>query len=196
MPLVTVDPGAMPGVHPVLHAIVQSAVEATGARDGWLAAVDDAADELVVVAAVGDAGRTLLGATVGEDEGFGGFVVGTGQPVALAPAADDPRFAHGLAARLGRQPRSLMCVPCEYDDVVVGAVELVDKAGGNFSLDDLALVTVLADVAAAALRSGEGGPALIATPAELGRQLEELATADPVRYALVAELIATLMRDG
>ena len=192
----TVDPGGLPGVHPVLHAIVQSAVEASGARDGWLAAVDEAADELVVVAGVGDAGRSLSGATVSDDEGFCGFVVGTGQPVALAPSADDPRFGEGLAARLGRRPRTVMCVPCEYDDVVVGAVELVDKADGNFSIDDLALVTVLADVAAAVIRSGDGGPALIATPAELVRQLEELASVDPVRYALVAELIGTLMRDA
>lgn len=185
----------MASVDPVLHAILRSAVEATGAADGWLVAVDDAADELVVVSTVGDNARRLLGVTVNEDEGFAGFVVGTGQPLAIEPSADDPRFADGLTPRLGRRPRTLLCVPCEDDDdVVLGAIELVDKAGGGFSYDDLELVTVLAGVAGVSLRHGGGGATLIPTPAELGRQLLDLAGADPVRYAQVAELVATLAR--
>jgi GAF domain-containing protein len=178
----------------MLHAILRSAVEATGAADGWLAAVDDAADQLVVVVTVGANARRLLGVTVNEDEGFTGFVVGSGQPLAIEPSADDPRFADGLAPRLGRRPRTLLCVPCEDDDIVLGAIELVDKAGGGFSFDDLELVTVLAGIAGVALRLGRGGAALIPTPTELGHHLEELAAADPVRYAQVAELVDTLVR--
>jgi hypothetical protein len=131
---------------------------------------------------------------VHEDEGFTGFVVGTGQPLAIEPSADDPRFADGLTPRLGRRPRSLLCVPCEDDDVVRGAIELVDKAGGGFSYDDLELVTVLAGVAGVSLQHGGGGATLIPTPSELGRQLAELAGADPVQYAQVAQLVAALAR--
>jgi GAF domain-containing protein len=184
----------MPAADPILHAIVEAAAQSTGARDGWLAAHDDAADELIVVAAVGLQAGSLLGATVHEDEGYCGAVVASAQPIALEATAADSRFADGLATRLGRQPQTVLCVPCEHDDVVLGAIELVDKASGGFSLADLELVTVLADVAAAALLAGVGGPALIATPAELGRQLEALAIDDPIRYAHVAQLVGTLIR--
>jgi GAF domain-containing protein len=191
---VTDRSGTTQPVDPVLHAILRAAVESTGATDGWLAAVDDAADQLVVVVTVGGNARRLLGVTVNEDEGFTGFVVGSGHALAIEPSADDPRFADGLAPRLGHRPRTLLCVPCEDDDVVLGAIELVDKITGAFSYDDLELVTVLAGIAGVALRLGGGGAALIPTPVELGDQLEDLAAADPLRYAQVAELVATLAR--
>ncbi len=188
------QPSGVVPADPVLYAVLRSAVEATGAADGWIAALDDGADQLVVVAAEGPRGRRLLGVTVGEHEGFSGYVVGSAQPLAIEPAADDPRLDEGIAARLDRRPRSVLCVPCEDDDIVLAAIELVDKDGGGFTFDDLELVAVLADVAGVALRLGAGGASLLPTPAELGALLEGLAGSDPVRYARVAELVAMLVR--
>ena len=81
-----------------------------------------------------------------------GYVVSSGQPMAIAPRGADPRLSEGLGARLGRMPASLLCVPCHHEDAIVGALELVDKAGGApFSIDDVELVTLLGGIAGAAL---------------------------------------------
>ena len=72
--------------------------------------------------------------------------------MAIAPRGADPRLSEGLGARLGRMPASLLCVPCHHEDAIVGALELVDKAGGApFSIDDVELVTLLGGIAGAAL---------------------------------------------
>jgi GAF domain-containing protein len=174
---VTTD--ATPAVHPLLQHIVTAAVHATGAAGGWLVALDEGSDQLVVVAAAGTRGVDRIGATVGDDDETSfAFVVSSGQPIAL------------------EQPQTVMCVPCEDDDLVVGAIELVDKIGGRFTLDDLEIVGVLADVAAVALRLGAGGAVLVPTPAELTRLLEDLARDDLVRYSHVAALITSLVERG
>lgn len=183
----------------VLAAIGKAALDVTGAAAGWVVGVDG--EHLVVRAVTGAAPESLVGTLVAASGGAVGYVVSSGQPLALATRASDALAAEGLAGVLGRAPGSVLCVPCEADDVVVGALELVDKAGGgSFSFDDVELVTLLAGIAGVAIVSGRGaaegrqpGP----SPADLAEGLARLATDAPARYAAVAEVVATLVRgDG
>ena len=149
---------------PVLHALAQAAVSATGASDGWLLAVEDAGLRVVAVAGPGT-GAPVLAAVVPAGTGSAGFVAASGQPLAMAPRGDDPRFSEGTAQLLGRRPSSVLSVPASNDEGVVGVLELVDKAGGgNFSFDDVEIATMLADIAGVALTaersSGPPSPAL------------------------------------
>lgn len=179
---------------PLLRTIVQTALEGTGAGAGWLAApVDDA--ELAIVAVAGDGAfveralwqRTPLGT------GLAGMVLQSGQPVALVPSpgtSPDP----WAAALLGREPTSVVCVPCHDEDQLAGVLQLVDRTGGGpFSFDDVELVTLLAQIAGTALLEGAGSSARVAAPAQLGSELTRLADADPVRYAAVAQAVGALL---
>lgn len=193
----TPSPGATSATaDPVLQAVVQAAVDATGAAHGWLLA--RGADGLAVVAAAGSEPGRLLGATVPVDSGTAGYVVGSGQPVAMAPRPGDDRFEGGVAALLGHQPSSVLCVPCGDDDTVHGALELVDKhGGGTFTFDDVELASLLAGVAGVALgEGGRGDVGSVPAPAQLGSELADLATADPGRYATIAPVVAALLANG
>ena len=181
---------------PVLLALTQAAMASTAAAAGWLLAVDG--DQLRVVAAAGgsDPG-TLLGRTLPAGSGSAGFVAASGQPLAISLRPDDPRFAEGMTALTGRAPSSVLAVPCSTDDGVAGVLELVDKAGGApFSIDDVELASVLADVAGVALTTGAGAAPPVATPAHLAAGLERLAVADPARYAAVAVSVEALLARG
>lgn len=179
---------------PLLQTILQVAIDSTGASSGWLAAAVD--DDLAIVAVVA-ADLTLVDRILwqrgGTDPGTAGFVMQSGQPVALQPATSGT--GDSWAERLlGRQPASLVCVPCHDDEQPVGALELVDKVGGApFSFDDVELASVLAQIAGAAIAEGAGAAGRVPTPAELSNDLGRLATADPARYAAVAQAVSALV---
>jgi GAF domain-containing protein len=179
---------------PVLDSVVEAAVHATGAAAGWL--VGGNGDGQRVVAADGEGTREFLGRPVGPGEGVAGFVVASGQPLALSTLGNDPRLRGGVEALRGTLPASVLCVPCLSDDAVVGALELVDKrAGGAFTYDDLELVTLLAGVAGAALAADRGaGP--VPSPAELGADLEQLLAIDGRRYRAVAAVVSGLIANA
>ena len=183
-----------PAAGPVLQALTQAAVDATGAAQGWMLQLGDG--ELVVVSAAGDDPGQVIGVTVAADAGSAGFVVSAGQPLAISPQADDPLGGEGVAASLGRRPTSLLCVPCGTEDAVLGVLELIDKSdGGRFTIDDVEMATLLGGIAGAALADGDVGVAPPA-PAELSRDLAALANDDPARYATVAPLVAALLERG
>jgi len=181
-------------IGPVLAAILQAGIDATGAGGGWLLAARG--DRLSVVAASGP--DPAIGVTVAAGEGTAGFVVASGQPLAMAPRDGDPRFAEGVMAITGRRPTSVLTVPCATDDGVVGALELVDKVGrGSFGFDDVELATLLADIAGVALSQLDDdiGPT-VPDPAQLGGELARLAATAPARYAAVATMLGALLASG
>jgi GAF domain-containing protein len=180
---------------PVLQALVEAAVTGTGGTDGWLLIPRGSA--LEVVAAAGPHATDVLGAMVDADAGAAGFVLGSGQPMALSPRADDPRAAQGVAAIIGHRPRSVLCIPCESDAGVAGVLEIVDKADhAMFSFDDVELATLIAGVGGVALETLGASHARALGPDELAGELRRLAANDPNRYEVVASLIAALLASG
>ncbi|HLY82131.1 MAG TPA: GAF domain-containing protein [Acidimicrobiales bacterium] len=184
------DPGdSWRRVDPTLQALLAAAVGATSATEGWVVTEDDG--RLTVQAAVGASSPALVARPGVAAGGTAGFVLATGQPLALTLRPDDPRGAEGIPSLLGLRPTTVVAVPCGTDDGVVGVIELIDKAEGAFTFDDLELVTLLAGVAAAALTAS--GSVSVPSPAELAGDLERLAAADPVHYAAVATTVTALM---
>lgn len=174
---------------PTLQAIIEWAVKGTGATQGWLLAVEG--QELVVAAA---AGGERPGAQVGRrltPTGAAGFAAGSGQPAALQPSADD--VSNEGAGGSGGVPSSLIATPCVGDEVV-GVLEIVEKqGGGGFTIDDIEITSLLAEIAAAALAELADGKIDVPTPAELGVELAHVAEADLSRYAEIARAIQSLL---
>jgi sigma-B regulation protein RsbU (phosphoserine phosphatase) len=180
-------------VNAVVQAVVDSALGATAASAGWVLSLQG--DHLTVVAAVGGSGQ-LVGRQVPAGAGTAGFVVSTGQPMAMAAREGDARLSEGVLALLPERPSSVLCVPCASGDNVVGVLELVDKAGGGtFSFDDVEVATLLAGIAAAALET-DGNEVGVRSPDELGAELRALAASDPTAYARVATLVDAILARG
>ena len=175
---------------PTLYALVQAAVEATGADRGWLLAITDESDagSFVVAAAFGHGGAASLVGIPRERRGFAGFAFASGQPAALQPRADDvDNFGAGGADGV---PRSLLAVPCVANEAL-GVLELVDAVGGSFGFDDVETASLLADIAGAALAEpmSTWEPP---SPERLAVLLSSLAMRDPSRYAEVARFVEAM----
>jgi GAF domain-containing protein len=179
--------------------VVRAAVDVTAASAGWVMGRTADGARLQVVAAASQVGGTidisgLVGSEVAADAGTAGFVLASGQPLALSSAGADPRPAEGIPGLLGHRPATVLCIACEVDEGVLGVIELVDKGGGSaFSFDDVEFATVLAGIAGAALEASGTTTAAVAAPAALGLNLQRLADADPARYGVVAAVVTTLL---
>jgi GAF domain-containing protein len=172
----------------VLQAIVDAAVASTPAAEGWILRRRRA--RLRVVAAAGDSPGALLDAEIPYDEGVAGYVLASGQPVALSSGSDDARIMAGIPTLLTLEPTAILTVPCAADDGVIGVLELVSVSSA-FHFDDVEIATLLASIAAVALDDVSSQPP--PSPAELGRLLSDLARLDPGRYAPLAGAVRALL---
>jgi GAF domain-containing protein len=179
-------------VRPIYQAIVDQALQATGASTGWLLVVVETG--LRVVAAAGVAGQRGLVGTVLTPTGAQGYVLSSGQPAALMPQPHDS--ANDGAAGHPGVPTSVLAVPCT-DQSIVGLLELAGKTGAiPFTFDDITAVASLAVVAGAAIAENKGPPPEVVSPSTLATELERLAAQNPRRYADTARVIETLLGLG
>jgi len=176
----------------VLQAVITAAVEASGALDGWIASALEA--ELTIVAAAGEAATDLVGRSLPARGCSARFVIDSGQPVALTPHGDTDEVGRAVMGLTGRQPSSILSAPCSAGGRIVGAIELVDKAGGDrFSFDDLEIVALLAGIAATAIIDARHAGPDHPSADVLAAGLHSLSIADPTRFSTVAGILAALL---
>lgn len=138
----------------ILRSVLETAVALFDANASSLALHDPQTDKLVFRVVAGAAGSGALGLEIRADEGIAGYVFRTGQPLAVADVAADPRFGRAAAEASGYLPRSILAVPLIDDDGSIGVLEVIDKRDGStFGLRELDLASVLARQATIAIRA-------------------------------------------
>jgi GAF domain-containing protein len=137
----------------LLQSILEAAVALFRAGAGSMALVMSNPDRLEFVAAAGPETGDVVGRSIGIGEGLAGYVVQTGEAIAIADPTADPRFGRSLAEQTGVMPKSLLAVPLRAVDSVVGVLEILDAHDGSFGADDMALASIFARQAAIAIES-------------------------------------------
>jgi len=181
--------------HATLQAITEAAAEAAAASYAWLLASEG--DGLAVVTATGpDVGATV-GRAIPAGQGTAGYVLSSGQPLAVQLHPEDTGPWAAEHALLGRPPETILSVPCPGAAGVHGVLELLDKTQGPFSFDDVEVVSLLGTIAGAALGDGGvlRGPPVV-SPDELGSELRQLFADDPPAYARIAAVLQALLANG
>lgn len=138
----------------LLTAVATAAVTALEAQAASIALYDAPTDRLVFRAASGPAAGGIVGMAIDPGVGIAGYVFTTGQPLAVADVAADPRFERSVAEATGHVPSTLLAVPLSDETGTVGVLEALDKDGGTFSLRDLDIATAMGSVATLAVRDG------------------------------------------
>lgn len=134
----------------LLQGIVQAASRLFDAGAASIALIDHDANELVFEAASGD--QDIVGMRFPAHQGIAGWVVMTGEPMAVSDVQRDPRFAQDFAKSTGYVPRSILAVPLIVEEEVEGVLEVLDKkSGASFGLDDMDLLGLFARPAAVAV---------------------------------------------
>lgn len=169
----------------LLDLIVETAARVIGARAASLLLVDEAAQELLFAVALGPKADAVRELRVPLGHGIAGLVAVSGQPMAVADAAGDPRQAADVARRVGYAPQSLLCVPLLYRDRVVGVLELLDKEGASsFGADDLGTLGLFAEQAAVAIVQSRTHDSAVSL---LGELIADLGGPDDARRAALQQ---------
>ena len=154
---------------PALHAVAEAAADFIGVTAASVALHDPATDRLIFRAAAGPQGRGVIGLSIAAHEGIAGYVFSTGQPIAVADVAADPRFERTTAERTGYVPRTLLAVPLVDGVEMIGVLELLDRRDGMpFDLTDVEAATRMAAAMTAVARASR-----------VDREAQELAASRP-----------------
>jgi GAF domain-containing protein len=172
----------------LLHSIISTARALFDAEACSLALLDEDQDELIFHMASGGAERAIVGIRMPVGTGIAGWVVTSGQPIAIRDVADDPRFARHVAESVGYMPSSILAMPLETERDVIGVIEILDpRRGRPQGPNDLDFLAVFARQAALALESvrvfSQLGRALFAAAAHLAEGEDVVAALERVAAA-------------
>ncbi|MCS7286966.1 MAG: GAF domain-containing sensor histidine kinase [Anaerolineae bacterium] len=138
----------------LLGKIVRLATELTDTEASSILLLDRKTRTLYFEAATGVRADSLLGIPVPLEGSIAGRIVQEGNPVIVEDVKADPGF-YGLVDALTHfQTRSILGVPLKVKDMVIGALEVLNKRGGKpFSQEDVRLLEILAAQAAVAIEN-------------------------------------------
>jgi signal transduction protein with GAF and PtsI domain len=188
----------------VLQSVTDLGRQIFGAAACSLALLEPDEEHLRFSAASGEGAAAVIGVRLPVSRGIAGWVVSSGQLIAVDDVRRDPRFARDVAESTGYVPGSILAAPVETDSDTLGILEVLDRSLAS-DRDDMGLVTSLARVAAAWVvltREIHAGDAFVRdAPAEirsLATQLAQLApTEQQAAGALLREFITYVnQRDG
>ncbi len=153
------------------------------AEGGALFLLDEAGETLRCHGSVG--GTDITGLTLKRDQGIVGRCVQSNRGEIVRDARADPNFQKSVDEQTGFTTRSILCAPMSVKDQRLGAIELVNKRGGDglFDDDDLLLLQVLSTSAALAVLNARMAEALV----EQERVKRELELAAEIQRSLLPE---------
>jgi GAF domain-containing protein len=140
----------------LLQSIVEAAAQIFHAAAASICLVDRTRNQLEFRVAYGEGNEDVVGQSIPVDQGIVGYVVMTGQPIAISDVAEDPRFNREFAATTGYVPRSILAMPLHWGDQVIGVMEVLDKIDSPaFGMQDMELMSLFARQAAIAIAQSE-----------------------------------------
>jgi GAF domain-containing protein len=198
------------GTDELLRSLTETARRLFGAAACSLALLSEDESELLYTTAAGEGAEDVTGMRISSSQGIAGWVVQSGQPIAISDVANDPRFSRAVAEQTGYVPRAILAVPVQTPQRTLGVITLLDRDPRRPGAEqDMALLSLFADQAALALASVEAfsslGRVLLAALAEaadggdlalaLRRAADRQAqAADPDLAALAADFAALARR--
>jgi sigma-B regulation protein RsbU (phosphoserine phosphatase) len=134
-----------------LERALESIAGHVGAEAGSLWLIEAEGLEIACAACVGP--NPITGMRLSISEGIVGRCVRENACQTVFDAANDPSFSQKMDRESGFATRSILCAPMRFSEDVIGAVELVNKRGGDghFATRDAHLLQVLASSAGLAI---------------------------------------------
>jgi GAF domain-containing protein len=205
-----------PAIRPVgsdelLRSLTETARQLFGAAACSLALLSDDESELIYTTAAGAGADDVAGMRISASQGIAGWVVQSGQPIAVSDLANDSRFSRNVAEQTGYVPQAILAVPVTSVRRTLGVISLLDRDARRPGAEqDMSLLALFANQAAIAIESVQvfadlGGVLLAAVADAAGadgdleaaahRVAGQLSGAD-ADLAALAGTFATLARRG
>lgn len=168
-------------VEETLQHAVERIVAHLEAEAASIFLLDDARGTLVCRRCAGPI--DIAGLALAADEGVVGESVGSGRVQIVRDVGQSARFAAHIDRHTGFVTRSILCAPLSVRGQVIGALEVLNKRGGDgfFGEADIHLATTIAAAAALAIHNARMAVALV----EQERVRKELELAREIQLDLL-----------
>ncbi len=124
-----------------------------GAKASSIFLVNEEHGDLVFEAVSGEGEQVLVGRHFPATRGIAGWVLNARDALIVDDLSASTVFARDIAESTAYVPGGLMAVPLVHDDEALGVLEVLDPhPQARASIDELALLTLFASQASAALR--------------------------------------------
>jgi signal transduction histidine kinase len=137
----------------VLTRIMEQVEAMLNVEAGSLLLTDPATGDLVFQIALGDKAAEIKPFRIPRGQGIAGEVAVTGTPLMIAKVNEDKRHFKKFDETTNFLSRNILCVPLVIYDQIIGVLEVINKRDGNFTGNDLELLSSIASYAAIALQN-------------------------------------------
>ena len=135
----------------LLFYIIQSVTKILDADRSTLFLMDHDNEELFSTIAEGMEGKEIR---IPVGRGIAGAVARTRETILIPDAYDDERFNPDVDKKTGYRTRNILCMAmCNIENKVIGVIQVLNKNHGDFSPDDITLLTGFCTHAAVSLES-------------------------------------------
>jgi len=149
------------GTEELLRSLAETARRLFGAAACSLAMLSADESELHYTIAAGAGADEVTGLRIPSTQGIAGWAVQSGQPIAISDLSSDPRFSREIAEQTGYVPQTILAVPVQTAQRMLGVISLLDR--------DVRRPAAEQDMALLALFAGQDLAELAATFATLAR---------------------------
>jgi len=173
-------------LEPLLQNMLESAVSILNCEAGSLFLIDEQTGDLVFKVTVGPVAANLVGQRLPPGSGIVGRAVESRGPVIENEAQRSPTRFSATDQQTGFTSRSLLAVPLQVKDRVIGVVEVINRRDGlPFVEEDQNLLTAFAGQASVAM---ENARLYTLTDQKLADRVEELQVMQRIDRELNASL--------
>ncbi len=152
---------------------------------------DPETNELVCHQAIGPKSEAALGWRLAPGEGIAGWVARSGESLIVPDTRADKRHFKGVDQQIGLEMRSILSVPLQVKQNVVGVLQVVDTDVDRFKPTDLKLVESLAATAAIAIENAWLYQQLRNYAGQLEQRVQERTTQLQAQYARLEAILGS-----
>jgi PAS domain S-box-containing protein len=134
----------------VLRQVLELTCQALDAAEGNVLTLEPETGSLVVALT---RGGDLRGLRLAPGQSIAGWVAQHGQATYVNDVQRDSRWEDGLERPDGLEVHSICCAPLQHMGKITGAIEILNKRGGQFTEEDLNLLESVSSIASAALEN-------------------------------------------
>lgn len=139
----------------VFQQVLESAIDILDSEAASIMLLDKKGEELIFTVAAGETSAPLKDLRIPVAKGIAGQVVREGRPVIVPNTAQNPLFYPAIDRVTGFTTRSILAVPLQVKDRIIGVIEALNKREGFFELTDQELLTSMAQSAAIAIENAQ-----------------------------------------
>ncbi len=156
----------------VLKHVIHYATKLTNSVAGSIILTSNSTDDLVIAYSTGPVSDSVSNVRFPRTKGIAGLCVMTGQIKVVHDVKRNTCHFEKIDESAGFKTNSILCVPLSVKGKTIGCVELINKRNDTtFNDDDIAVATIMSNLAAVSIRNAETYEKLQKTNLALKSQL-------------------------